>query len=298
MDKTDQRLPHGRSTVFLLGDTTPVNRLGYGAMRLTGQPANFGRYHDWSGGITLLRRAVALGITLIDTAESYGPGTNEELIADALHPYPPALVIATKGGMVKESPERIYPDGSPLRLRASVEASLRRLRVEQIGLYQLHRPDPNVPLEESVGALARLQAEGKIHHIGLSNVSLTQLEAMRAIAPIAAVQNRYSVVERTSEDVLAYCASNGIAFLPYGPLGANPMRQGAPLAADAGPLAAVASQLGATPSQVALAWLLQHAANVVVIPGTTSVAHLEENVAATQLQLQPSQIAQLDALGV
>jgi pyridoxine 4-dehydrogenase len=272
---------------FLLGGDLPVSRLGFGAMRLCGQPGNFGPYPDWQGGERLLRRAVELGVQLIDTAEAYGPGHNEELIASALYPYAPGLVIATKGGVTKTSPTAIVPDGRPETLRRSCEASLRRLRLDRIDLYQLHRPDPRVPFEESLGALGALQAEGKIRHIGLSNVSLEQLEQARALLPIVSVQNRYNVLDRAGEDVLQACIAHNIAFLPYSPLGASPFEKHAPLTDPAGSLAGVAAKAGATHGQAALAWLLARACNILVIPGTTSVAHLEENVAAGALQLGP-----------
>jgi pyridoxine 4-dehydrogenase len=280
---------------FTIAGGLTVARLGYGAMRLTGQPGNWGRYPDWNGGCRLLRRALELGVNFIDTAISYGPGFSEEIIAAALHPYPPNLVIATKGGLVKTGPGQIQPDGSRKGLREACEASLRRLKVERIDLYQLHRPDPNVALAESVEAMAQLAAEGKIKQVGLSNVTLKQLEEACRIAPIASVQNRFALSFRENEDVLAYCAREGIAFIPWGPLGARGFQYGAPLAKPAGPAAEIAARLGATPGQVALAWLLARGPNVVVIPGTTSIAHLEENVGAGSLDLPGGDVAALDA---
>ena len=215
---------------FDIGGDLNVNRLGYGAMRLTGQPGNFGPYPDWEGGEQLLHRAVELGVNFIDTAEAYGPGFNEELIASALHPYNQGIVIATKGGIIKTAPDDIRADGKPENLRRGCEASLKRLKVERIDLYQLHCPDPKVPFAESVGMLAKLQQEGKIRHIGLSNVTIDQIEAARRIVNIASVQNRLNLAERNGEGVLDYCTEHDIAFIPYGPLGANPLKQGAPLA--------------------------------------------------------------------
>ena len=270
---------------FKLGGDLEVNRLGYGAMRLTGQPGNFGPYADWEGGQKLLRRAVELGVNFIDTAEAYGPGFNEELIASALYPYPDQLVIATKGGIDKPAPDNIRANGRPENLRRGCEASLRRLKLDRIDLYQFHRPDPNVPFTESVGALAELQREGKIRHIGLSNVSLTQLEEAQKIVAITSVQNRFSISDHTGEDILNYCAQHNIAFIPWGPLGANPLKQGTPLAKAEGVLADVAVQHNVKPNQIALAWLLHRAPNILLIPGTTTISHLEENVAAAAIQL-------------
>jgi pyridoxine 4-dehydrogenase len=278
---------------LVLGGDLRVHRLGYGAMRLTGQPGNFGPYPHWDDGLRLLRRAVELGVDFIDTAEAYGPGNNEEIIAAALHPYPADLVIATKGGIVKESPSVIYPDGRPQRLRQGVEGSLRRLHIDQIDLYQLHRPDPQVPFAESVGALADLRREGKIRHVGLSNVSIDQLDEARQIVPIASVQNRYSIADRSHEALLNVCDREGIAFIPYAPLDADPMRRGAPLAAAGGVLEQIAQQHGVTPGQIALAWLLQRSPVLLPIPGTTSIAHLEENVAAAALTLSDADIGLL-----
>jgi pyridoxine 4-dehydrogenase len=275
---------------FQLGGDIIINRIGYGAMRLTGQPGNFGPYSDWQGGQNLLLRAVELGINFIDTAEAYGPGFNEELIASALHPYPKHLVIATKGGIDKPAPDNIRANGSPENLRRGCEASLRRLKLDRIDLYQLHRPDPNVPFAESVGALAELQREGKIRHIGLSNVTLAQLEEARQIVAIASVQNRFSISDRAGKDVLNYCTQHNIAFIPWGPLGANPLKQGTPLADAEGALANIAAQHQVKPNQIALAWLLYHAPNIVLIPGTTTISHLEENVAAAAIQLTPDEI--------
>ena len=278
---------------FFLGGDLPVHRIGYGAMRLCGQPGNFGPFANWAAGEKLLRRAVELGVNFFDTAEAYGPGNNEEIIAAALHPYREGLVIATKGGVTKTSPTTVFPDGRPENLRRACEASLRRLRMDRIDLYQLHRPDPKVPFADSVGTLATLRAEGKIRHVGLSNVTLAQIGEARAIVPIVSVQNRCNLRERSADEVLDYCERNAIAFLPYGPLGAQPFERNAPLTAATGSLAAIATRLGATPAQVALAWLLHRSPNVVIIPGTTTISHLEENIAAANVALAPGDIAAL-----
>lgn len=247
---------------FTIGGDLTVNRLGYGAMRLTGQPSNFGPYTDWEGGKALLRRAIELGVNFVDTAEAYGPGDNENIIADALQPYAKDLMIATKGGIFKPAPGNIQVDASPENLRRGVEGSLRRLKLDRIDLYQLHRPDPKVPFAKSVQALAALQQEGKIRHIGLSNVTLEQLKEAQKITRIASVQNRFNQADQSQNALVDYTAEQGIAFIPYGPLGAHPLKQGAAL-----------------PTQSALVWLLRRSPNIVVIPGTTSIAHLEENMA-------------------
>jgi pyridoxine 4-dehydrogenase len=281
------------SLIFRFNDGTEVRRLGYGAMRLTGQPANFGPYAVWEDGKKVLQRALELGVNFIDTARAYGPGWNERIVAEALHPYPQGLFIATKGGVVKKSATERYLDGSPNGLRRDCEESLKNLRVDCIDLYQLHWVDPDVPLRESVLGLARLQEEGKIRRIGLSNITVEQLEEARSIAEIASVQNRYSAVEHEGDPMVDYCARAGIAFIPYGPLGADPMKQGAPLSTATGPLAEIGKTLGATTTQVALSWLLHRAENILPIPGTTSIAHLEENVAAARLNLSEDQFRQL-----
>jgi aryl-alcohol dehydrogenase-like predicted oxidoreductase len=284
------------STTFTLGGDLPVNRIGYGTMRLTGQPGNFGPYREWESGRQLLQRAIDLGINFIDTAEAYGPGFNEELIASALHPYPKNLVIATKGGINKPAPDDIRADGRPENLRRGCEESLQRLKLDRIDLYQLHRPDPNVPLAESVGMLAELQREGKIRHIGLSNVTIAQIKIARQIAAIASVQNRFSFVDHSGEDVLNYCTQNHIAFIPWGPLGANPLKPGSPLVRSEGVLADMAARHSVKPNQIALLWLLHRAPNIILIPGTTAIAHLEENAASTSIALSAEDIAHLRAL--
>jgi pyridoxine 4-dehydrogenase len=280
---------------FRFNDGTEVRRFGYGAMRLTGQPGNFGPYGAWDEGKKVLRHALELGLNFIDTARAYGPGWNERLIAEALYPYPEGLFIATKGGVVKKSATERYLDGSPDGLRRDCEESLKNLRVECIDLYQLHWVDPAVPLSESVQGLARLQEEGKIRLIGLSNITVEQLEEARSIAQIASVQNRYSVGERQGDPMVDCCAREGIAFIPYGPLGADPMKQGTPLAWAEGALANVGKSLGATATQVALSWLLHRAPNILLIPGTTSIAHLTENVAASKFNLTHEQLQELQA---
>ncbi len=282
------------STKFAIGDDLLVNRIGYGAMRLTGQPGNFGPYANWEEGEKLLRRAVELGVNFIDTAEAYGPGFNEEIIASALHPYPEDLVIATKGGINKPTPDNIQADARPESLRCSVEASLKRLKLEQIDLYQLHRPDRKVPFAESIEALAKLKQEGKIRHIGVSNVTLEQIEEARSIVEIASVQNRFSFSDRTNQDILDYCTQNKIAFIPYGSLGAHPLKRGAPLATSDGILADIAVQKGVKPNQIALAWLLHYAQNIILIPGTTTISHLEENIAATSIALTSEEMTTLN----
>lgn len=275
------------SGTFQLGDL-PVNRLGFGAMRLTGEGI-WGPPPDRDQAIAVLRRALDLGINLIDTADAYGPEVSEALIAEALFPYPEGLVIATKGGQTRPGPDRWVPCGTPLHLRAALEGSLRRLRLECIDLYQLHRPDPQVPFEESVGALADMQREGKIRHVGLSNVSVAQLESAGAIVSIVSVQNRYNLTDRSSEDVLQACRKMDVAFIPWAPIEAGSVDEG-------GPVTRIARAHNATPAQVALAWLLQRAPVMLPIPGTSSVAHLEQNTAAARLQLREEEIAALDGV--
>jgi len=272
---SDTVVPVGRT--FRLGGEREVGRIGFGAMRLTGQPGNFGPYPDWEAGKALLRRAVELGVTFLDTAHAYGPGWNETLIAEALHPYPAGLVIATKAGITKTGPTEVCTDGRPTALRAQAEESLRRLRLERLDLLQLHRPDPAVPLAEQVGTLVRLHEEGKVGLIGLSNVNREQVEDALAVAPVASVQNRFNPAERGGDALVDLCAAHGIAFVPHGPLGTHPMHRGAVLAEEG---QGDGSQ--GTPAQRALAWLLARSPNVVAIPGTTSAGHLEENLGAWQ----------------
>lgn len=278
------------SQTFTLGGELTVNRLGYGAMRLSGQPGNFGAYSDWEGGKQLLQRAIKLGVNFIDTAEAYGAGFNEELIADALYPYPQDLVIATKGGINKPAPDKILADASPEFLRKGVEGSLKRLKLEQIDLYQLHRPDPKVPFAESIGALKELRDEGKIKHLGLSNVSVKQIKEAQQIVPIVSIQNKFSLSNRIHQDVLDYSIANNIAFIPHGSLGAHPLKQGSPLASAEGTIAEIARNKNVKPNQIALAWLLHYAPNIIFIPGTTTIAHLEENMAASEIELTSKEI--------
>ena len=267
-------LPAGEAGAIAIGGDLSVNRMGFGAMRVRG-----------ASGIEVLRRAVALGVNFVDTADVYGPETSELLIAEALHPYPEGLVIATKGGIRYAPNEDSDYDGRPEYLRAACERSLRRLRLERIDLYQLHRVDPAVPIEESVGALAALAAEGKIRHVGLSNVSADQLARAQAVAPVVSVQNRYSVGNLGYDPLVDVCEREGVAFLPWYPLDAGS------LVDTAGPLARLAAERGATTAQVALAWLLHRSPAIVAIPGTSSVAHLEENVAAAAVRLTDEDVA-------
>ncbi|MGB3405776.1 MAG: aldo/keto reductase [Microcoleaceae cyanobacterium] len=284
------------NSTFQLGGDLSVNRLGYGAMRLSGQPGNFGAYPDWEGGKKLLRYAINLGVNFIDTAEAYGAGFNEELIADALSPYSENLVIATKGGINKPAPDKILADASPAFLKSGVNGSLKRLKLEQIDLYQLHRPDQKVPFADSIGALKELKDEGKIRHLGLSNVTIEQIEEARQIVPIVSVQNKYSISNRSMEDILDYCTQNNIAFIPHGSLGAHPLKQGAPLANAEGIIAEIAEQKGVKPNQIALAWLLHRAPNIILIPGTTTIAHLEENMAAADITLTEEEMNLLNQI--
>jgi pyridoxine 4-dehydrogenase len=274
----------------LIGGDLRVTRCGYGAMRLAGDGI-WGDPPDRDAAIAVLRRAVALGVQFIDTADAYGPATNEQLVADALHPYPPGLVIATKGGIVRPAPDRWERDGRPAHLRAACEASLRRLRLERIDLYQLHAIDPHVPLEESLGELARLQREGKIRHVGVSNFTSAELARARRVVQVVSVQNRYNVADRSSDRVLATCERDGIAFIPWSPLSQNP-REGADGARQR--LAAWAAARSVSFEQAAIAWLLARSPVMLPIPGTSKLAHLEANVAAGALGMNP---ADRDAIG-
>jgi pyridoxine 4-dehydrogenase len=271
---------------FLIGNDLRVTRLGFGAMRITGDGI-WGEPADRAAAVRVLRRAVELGINFIDTADSYGPNVSEEIIAEALHPYPANLVIATKGGFERPGPDRWTENGTPKHLRAACEGSLRRLRLERIDLYQLHRIDPKVPAEEQFATLQALQAEGKIKHIGLSEVSVQQIQHAQTMLPIVSVQNRYSVADRGSEDVLEYCEKQNIGFIPWFPLAAGK------LSGPQSSIGHVAAQWKVTPSQVALAWLLSRSPVMLPIPGTSSVEHLEENVATAVLQLDSKQMQEL-----
>jgi aryl-alcohol dehydrogenase-like predicted oxidoreductase len=272
-----------------LGGDLEVRRLGFGAMRITGQGI-WGEPADPGQARALLRHVVEAGVQLIDTADSYGPAVSENLIAEALRPYPEDLVIATKGGLERPGPGVWERNCRPERLKRCCEDSLRRLGIERIDLYQLHAVDPKVPVEDSVHALAELQEEGKIRHIGVSNVTLEQLERARSVAEIVSVQNRYNVADRTSEDVLDACESEGLAFLPWFPLATGK------LADRGGPLDEIARRHSATAAQVALAWLLAHSPAALPIPGTSQVAHFEENLEAAQLELDEDERATLDGL--
>jgi pyridoxine 4-dehydrogenase len=274
-------------STFVIGGDLEVKRLGFGAMRITGEGI-WGPPRNHDAAITVLRRAVELGVNLIDTADSYGPYVSEELIAEALLPYPDDLVIATKGGLERTGPGQWPRNGRPEHLKAACEGSLRRLQVDRIDLYQLHSPDENVPYAESVGALKELQAEGKIRHIGVSNVSVEQLAEARSIVDVVTVQNRYNLIDREDDDVLDVCDRDHIGFIPWFPLEAGKLSE------PGGIVDGVAERHGATTSQVALAWLLQRSPVVLPIPGTGSAEHLEENVAAAQLRLADSAVAELD----
>jgi pyridoxine 4-dehydrogenase len=274
---------------FLLGGDLEVFRLGFGAMRITG-PGTWGEPADPAGARELLRHVLERDVNLVDTADSYGPEVSEDLIAEALRPYPENLVIATKGGFERPGPGRWEPAGRPDRLKRCCEASLLRLKLERIDLYQLHTVDPRVPIEDSVAALAELQQEGKIRHVGVSNVTVEELERAQQIVEVVSVQNHYNVSDRASEDVLRYCEEAGVAFLPYFPLAAGD------LARPGSALAEIASRHGATPAQVSLAWLLQHAPNTLPIPGTSQIAHFDENREAAELELEDDDLEALDEL--
>ena len=279
----------GKAGEFLIGNDLRVARLGFGAMRVTGKGI-WGEPADRAEAIRLVQRAVELGINFIDTADSYGPGVSEEIIAEALHPYPAGLVIATKGGFDRPGPDRWVENGRPGHLISACEGSLRRLRLDRIDLYQLHRIDPKVPAEDQLGTLKNLQAQGKIKHIGLSEVSVRQIQHAQTMVSVVSVQNRYSVTDRGSEDVLRYCEKEKMGFIPWFPLAAGRV------SGEDSPLRHVAARLKATPSQVALAWLLARSPVMLPIPGTSSVKHLEENVAAADLQIDESQMAELGRL--
>jgi pyridoxine 4-dehydrogenase len=279
-------LDAGAAGTIALGDLT-VNRLGFGAMRLTGTGV-WGPPKDRAAALAVLRRAVELDVNLIDTADSYGPHVDEELIAEALHPYPAGLVIATKAGWQRPGPGQWVPDGRPQHLREAVHGSLQRLKLDRIDLLQFHTPDPKVPFDESVGALAELQRAGKIRHLGLSNVDVDQIERARRITPIVSVQNRLAADgtdDAEEHDVLAYCEQHAIAYLPWAPLGGGSLKAAA--------FADIARAHGATVNQVALAYLLRRSPVITPIPGTSSVAHLEENVAAASLALSAGDLAVL-----
>ncbi|MEV4032570.1 aldo/keto reductase [Streptomyces umbrinus] len=295
--------------IFGLAGQLPVRRLGYGTAQLTG-PGYWGPRGEARDAVAVLRRAVERGVTLIDTADNYGPSAAEELVAEALYPYPAGLVIATKGGVVRTGPDAWHIEGRPERLRAMCEASLRRLRLDTIDLYQLHRLDPDVPMDEQLGALDELRREGKIRHIGLDSVTAEQLEAARELTDIASVQNRYNLTDRASEPLLKLCEAHGIAFLPWFPLGNGSLTtdragstdiataHGVPADTGAahGVSADIATAHGVSPGQIALAWLLHRSPVLCPTPGTGSLAHLEENLDAVAVRLGAEDMSRLDAL--
>jgi pyridoxine 4-dehydrogenase len=284
--KKQEERPAKKAGEFLIGNDLRVTRLGYGAMRITGEGI-WGEPADRPEAVRVLRKTVELGINFIDTADSYGPEVSEKIIAEALHPYPADLVIATKGGFDRTGPNKWVENGRPEHLRSACEGSLRRLRLEQIALYQLHRIDPKVPAEEQLGTLKQLQAEGKIKHVGLSEVSVQQIQHAQTIVPIVSVQNRYSLTDRGSEAVLQYCEQQKLGFIPWFPLAAGKLSGGE------SPIGRVATKLKVTPSEVALAWLLARSAVMLPIPGTSSVKHLEENVAAAGLKIDKEKMEEL-----
>src|SRR5713226_1600839 len=294
MQNTAQR-PAEASGIFTIGGDLKVYRLGLGSMRLTGEGI-WGPPANKQEAIAVLRRALELGVNLIDTADSYGPEVSENLIAEALYPYPKDLVIATKAGLVRPGPYQWIPDGRPEHLREALEGSLRRLRLERIDIYQFHRPDPKVPFEVSVGEFAKMREEGKIRHVGLSNVTIDQLARAQKIVPIVTVQNRYNLADRESENTTAAeseamidnCARQGIGFIPWFPLATGE------LARQSGLLDQIARRHNAKPSQIALAWLLQRSSNMLPIPGTSSVKHLEENVMGATIKLTQEEFDALD----
>ncbi|TPG66202.1 aldo/keto reductase [Hymenobacter nivis] len=276
-------------TTFALGGDLPISRLGFGAMRITG-PGLYGPPTEQPAMLALLRRAVELGVTFIDTADMYGPFVSEELIAEALHPYPAGLVVGTKGGVVRYGPnQEVLLDGTPQHLHEALAGSLRRLKLERLDLYQLHRLDPRVPAERTFAALAQAQQQGLVRHLGLSEVSVEDIQLAQQHFPVASVQNRYSLFDRAAEPVLAYCRAQGIAFIPWFPIGGGQVQE-----TDA--LRQVAARHQVSVRQVALSWLLHHAPNVLPIPGTTSLAHLAENMQAANLALTAEDMRVLDAL--
>lgn len=290
MTKSHPLLPAASAGSLTLGDDLTVNRLGFGAMRITGK-GTFGPPADAAECIRVLRRSVELGVNFIDTADSYGPDVSEELIAKALHPYPKGLVIGTKGGFTRPGPDDWQLDCNPARLRQQLEGSLRKLKVDRIDLWQLHRIDSKYPAEAQFNLLAEFIREGKVKHAGLSEVSVKDIKAARKIVPIVSVQNRYNIGDREWEDVVDYCQEEKIAFIPWYPLGAGMRVRNA--AGQKGKIEAVAKKLGATTMQIALAWLLRRSPVMLPIPGTSKVAHLEENVQAAALELSEQDLAEL-----
>ena len=278
----------GANSLFRLGGDLSVNRLGFGAMRITGEGI-WGWSPDRDNALKVVRRAIDLGVDLIDTADAYGPETSELLIAEALHPYPKDLVIATKGGLTRPGPGQWVPNGRPEYLTRCVENSLKRLQLERIDLYQLHRIDPKVPIEESLGALKKMQEAGKIRHVGLSEVSAEEIDRARKVLPIVSVQNQYNIGNRKWEKTLTYCEKEGLGFMPWSPIGGN-------RGLKDNPLEAAARDYHASVVQLALAWLLHRSPAMLPIPGTSSVAHLEENMAAATLKLTAEDWKRVDAL--
>jgi pyridoxine 4-dehydrogenase len=277
-------------STFQIGGDLSVNRLGFGAMRLTGEGI-WGWPPDRENAKKVLRRAVDLGVSFIDTADAYGPEVNELLIAEALHPYPKGLVIATKGGLTRPGPGQWVPNGRPEYLTECVEKSLKRLKLDRIDLYQLHRIDRNVPVEKSMGALKKMQDAGKIRHVGLSEVSVKEIEQAKKVLPIVSIQNEYNIADRKSEEALAYCEKEKLGFIPWSPVGG-----GRSSFTKSGPLEAEAKRHGVTVYQLALGWLLQRSPVMLPIPGTSSLQHLEENMASAKLQLTPADWKTIEAL--
>lgn len=280
--------PASAAGTITLGGELTVNRMGFGAMRLTG-PGIWGPPRDRAESVRVLQRAVELGVNFIDTADAYGPHISEEIIAEALHPYP-GVVIATKGGLKRPGPDRWVENGRPEYLRRQLEGSLRRLKLDRIELWQLHRIDPKVPADEQFGVMREFQREGLVRHLGLSEVSAAEIDRARRIVPIVSIQNRYNIADRKWDAELDYCEREGLAFLPWFPLSAGSLGEG-------GALHRVAQRHGATVYQVALAWLLAHSPSMLVIPGTSSVDHLEENIAAAEIRLTEHDRAELDRIG-
>jgi aryl-alcohol dehydrogenase-like predicted oxidoreductase len=293
---TAGRVPAAAAGSLMIGGDLPVNRMGFGAMRITG-PGIWGEPKDPAEARRVLHRALDLGVNFIDTADAYGPEVSERLIAETLSPYPRGLVIATKGGLLRPEASQWVPDGRPEHLRAACEASLKRLKLARIDLYQFHAPDSKVALEDSIGELAKLRHEGKIRHVGVSNFSAAELARARRIVPVVSVQNRYNLADRASQDVLDVCTREGLAFIPWAPLAsgsATRLEGGPDKASGAGKsLEQVAAAHGASVLQVAIAWLLAKSPAMLPIPGTSSVAHLEEDIAAARLQLTPAELTTL-----
>lgn len=287
MSESNSHPDAAASGTFAIGGELEVNRLGFGAMRITGEGI-WGEPEDPDEAKAVLRRTVELGINMIDTADSYGPEVSERLIGETLSPYPDDMLVATKGGLVRPGPGDWRPNGRPEHLREACEGSLRRLKLETIDLYQLHRIDPEVPAEESLGVLSELREEGKIRHVGLSEVGVEEVERARGIVPIVSVQNRYNLTDRGSESVLDHCEREGIAFIPWFPLATGK------LARSGGPLDEISARHDARPSQIALAWLLHRSSVMLPIPGTSSVVHLEENTAAAHIDLADDEVAELN----